>query len=271
MYSVNKFVKSTEMELVAQVEIPQQVDYSYLAGTLKTSKSPPNVREGETSLMLRMDPLLTLEKIFDVDGCDDVIKSEISRRLLVTAESKAKKLSLGLHVSRFLRPYLSMEFTDVASKLGHIRARNFEILRDLWMIIDMPETINKGIRVGTSIQSSESSRIVRTPVSHDQGISSWFDRQGRSGNYPNSGLDATIFNIGVSIPQAKPTSGAEPISKAPYRMAPIEFKELKDQLQEILERGAKAFLQERFRVSPGLPSLRVKDWILSKTAFSRTR
>nr|GFC98516.1 retrotransposon protein [Tanacetum cinerariifolium] len=31
--------------------------------------------------------------------------------------------------------------------------------------------------------------------------------------------------------------GAEPISKAPYRMAPIELKELKDQLQELLEQG----------------------------------
>nr|GFC58969.1 putative reverse transcriptase domain, aspartic peptidase domain protein [Tanacetum cinerariifolium] len=32
-------------------------------------------------------------------------------------------------------------------------------------------------------------------------------------------------------------SGAKPISKASYRMAPIELKELKDQLQELLERG----------------------------------
>ncbi|GJS43451.1 putative reverse transcriptase domain-containing protein [Tanacetum coccineum] len=32
------------------------------------------------------------------------------------------------------------------------------------------------------------------------------------------------------------TPGAEPISKAPYRMAPIKLKELKDQLQELLER-----------------------------------
>nr|GFC82587.1 putative reverse transcriptase domain-containing protein [Tanacetum cinerariifolium] len=32
-------------------------------------------------------------------------------------------------------------------------------------------------------------------------------------------------------------SGAEPISKASYRMAPVELKELKDQLQELLERG----------------------------------
>ncbi|GKF63743.1 hypothetical protein Tco_0187191, partial [Tanacetum coccineum] len=31
--------------------------------------------------------------------------------------------------------------------------------------------------------------------------------------------------------------GAQPISKAPYRMAPVELKELKDELQEPLERG----------------------------------
>nr|GEZ44312.1 hypothetical protein [Tanacetum cinerariifolium] len=31
--------------------------------------------------------------------------------------------------------------------------------------------------------------------------------------------------------------GAQPISKAPYIMAPVELKELKDQLQELLERG----------------------------------
>ncbi|GKB40067.1 retrotransposon protein, putative, ty3-gypsy subclass [Tanacetum coccineum] len=46
----------------------------------------------------------------------------------------------------------------------------------------------------------------------------------------------------------------EPISKAPYRMAPIELKELKDQLQELLERG---FI--RPSVSPwGAPVLFVK-------------
>nr|GEY25825.1 zinc finger, CCHC-type, retrotransposon Gag domain protein [Tanacetum cinerariifolium] len=48
--------------------------------------------------------------------------------------------------------------------------------------------------------------------------------------------------------------GAEPISKAPYRMTPIELKELKDQLQELLERG---FI--RPSVSPwGAPDLFVK-------------
>nr|GFD26583.1 putative reverse transcriptase domain, aspartic peptidase domain protein [Tanacetum cinerariifolium] len=48
--------------------------------------------------------------------------------------------------------------------------------------------------------------------------------------------------------------GSEPISKAPYCMAPIELKELKDQLQELLERG---FI--RPSVSPwGAPVLFVK-------------
>ncbi|GKA73581.1 putative nucleotidyltransferase, ribonuclease H [Tanacetum coccineum] len=36
--------------------------------------------------------------------------------------------------------------------------------------------------------------------------------------------------------------GAEPISKAPYRMAPIELKELKDQLQELLKRVRLVFI-----------------------------
>ena len=32
-------------------------------------------------------------------------------------------------------------------------------------------------------------------------------------------------------------SGTTPISKAPYRMAPTELKELKNQLQELLDKG----------------------------------
>ncbi|GJW74310.1 putative nucleotidyltransferase, ribonuclease H [Tanacetum coccineum] len=72
--------------------------------------------------------------------------------------------------------------------------------------------------------------------------------------------------------------GAEPISKAPYRMAPVELKELKEQLQEMLENG---FI--RPSVSPwGAPVLfvkkkdgrvrflRVREQDISKTAF-RTR
>nr|GEY78409.1 putative reverse transcriptase domain, aspartic peptidase domain protein [Tanacetum cinerariifolium] len=47
--------------------------------------------------------------------------------------------------------------------------------------------------------------------------------------------------------------GAEPISKAPYRMAPIELKELKEQLQELLERGfirPKPISKAPYRMSP---------------------
>nr|GFD03182.1 putative reverse transcriptase domain, aspartic peptidase domain protein [Tanacetum cinerariifolium] len=48
--------------------------------------------------------------------------------------------------------------------------------------------------------------------------------------------------------------GAEPISKAPYRMDPVELTELKDQLHKLLERG---FI--RPSVSPwGAPVLFVK-------------
>nr|GEX50474.1 putative reverse transcriptase domain-containing protein [Tanacetum cinerariifolium] len=73
--------------------------------------------------------------------------------------------------------------------------------------------------------------------------------------------------------------GAQPIFKAPYRMAPVELKELKYQLQELLERG---FI--RPSVSPwGVPvlfvkkkdgsmrsgyhQLRVKEQDVSKTTF----
>nr|GFD51482.1 putative reverse transcriptase domain-containing protein [Tanacetum cinerariifolium] len=52
----------------------------------------------------------------------------------------------------------------------------------------------------------------------------------------------------------EPIPRAEPISKALYRMAPVELKELKDQLQELLERG---FIHPS--VSPwGAPVLFVK-------------
>ncbi|XP_076912613.1 uncharacterized protein LOC143570977 [Bidens hawaiensis] len=59
--------------------------------------------------------------------------------------------------------------------------------------------------------------------------------------------------------------GAEPISKAPYRMAPLELKELKEQLQELLELG---FI--RPGVSPWGAPLKIKDSDVSKSAF-RTR
>nr|GFD61983.1 putative reverse transcriptase domain-containing protein [Tanacetum cinerariifolium] len=63
------------------------------------------------------------------------------------------------------------------------------------------------------------------PSIHDQPIVSEF-----SDVFPNElpGI-APVREVEFNIELIR---GAEPISKAPYRMAPIELKELKDQLQE---------------------------------------
>ncbi|GJT46247.1 hypothetical protein Tco_0954962 [Tanacetum coccineum] len=68
-------------------------------------------------------------------------------------------------------------------------------------------------------------------------------------NYPGLSSHQRGLKFGIKL-----IPGAEPISKAPYRMTPVELKELKEQLQEMLENG---FI--RPSVSPwGAPVLFVK-------------
>nr|GFA93688.1 putative reverse transcriptase domain, aspartic peptidase domain protein [Tanacetum cinerariifolium] len=128
-------------------------------------------------------------------------------------------------------------------------ARNYEILHE--RDDDDAERPDKGQQSNRSTNSGFLDTIHDTtsdvPSIHDQPIVSEFPDV-----FPDELLGIppvreVEFNIKLIL-------GAEPISKALYRMALIELKELKDQLQELLERG---FI--RPSVSPwGAPVLFVK-------------
>ncbi|XP_071939216.1 uncharacterized protein [Coffea arabica] len=60
--------------------------------------------------------------------------------------------------------------------------------------------------------------------------------------------------------------GVAPISKTPYRMAPAELKELKIQLQDLLERGSVVY--SKLDLRQGYYQLRIKKEDIPKTAFN---
>nr|GEZ32986.1 retrotransposon protein, putative, Ty3-gypsy subclass [Tanacetum cinerariifolium] len=80
-------------------------------------------------------------------------------------------------------------------------------------------------------------------VNHDEMVTT---RNNLNDNVPNfkAMINAAVANALSNLMADLRTqitndikNGAEPISKAPYRMAPVELKELKEQLQEMLENG----------------------------------
>nr|GEY33137.1 hypothetical protein [Tanacetum cinerariifolium] len=63
-------------------------------------------------------------------------------------------------------------------------------------------------------------------------------------------------------------TGATPVARAPYKLAPLEMQELSDQLQELADRGSSIY--SKIDLRSGYHQLRVKDEDIPKTAF-RTR
>ncbi|GJR17130.1 putative reverse transcriptase domain-containing protein [Tanacetum coccineum] len=122
-------------------------------------------------------------------------------------------------------------------------------MSDFDIILDNPEFINQGSRPGKPIKiiSALKARMV---ISYGcEGFVASIKDISLEGPRLESHL--VVQNFPDVFPDELPglppeheveftielIPSAEPISKAPYRMAPVKLKELKDQIQELLERG----------------------------------
>nr|GFA43756.1 retrotransposon protein, putative, Ty3-gypsy subclass [Tanacetum cinerariifolium] len=171
-----------------------------------------------------------------------------------TEEEQAKNFQWGLRKST-LNHLMCMPFTDVAQVAN--AARNYEILHERDDDdVERPDKQNSGNGRDQRNRGQQSNRSANSGFQQSRGPSEGYSCPPIVSEFPDVFPDELpgippVRKVEFSI---KLIPGAEPISKAPYRMAPIELKELKDQLQELLERG---FI--RPSVSPwGAPVLFVK-------------
>nr|GFB32247.1 zinc finger, CCHC-type, retrotransposon Gag domain protein [Tanacetum cinerariifolium] len=188
-----------------------------------------------------------MEKIFDVMGCEDAFKTRLAVYKFegdALAWWKAYKQAKGGDVwlitvtwavfkelfflqffpraeqERLKKEYHSIRQTDTETSTEFMQ----RALGCVFAITEDHATKTSGFLATIHDTNSD------VPSIHDQPIVSEFPDVSPDKLPGIPPVREVEFSIEL-IP------GAEPISKAPYRMAPIELKELKDQLQELLKRG----------------------------------
>nr|GFB28929.1 putative reverse transcriptase domain, aspartic peptidase domain protein [Tanacetum cinerariifolium] len=181
-----------------------------------------------------------------------------------TDEEQAKNFQWGLRRST-LNHLMCIPFTDVAQVAN--AARNYEILHER-DDDDVERPDKRRVDCKKNTTASTSGQVDKKPSASGRVFAITEDHATKTSDVPSIHDQPIVSEFPDVFPDELPgippirevefnielIPGAEPISKAPYRKAPIELKELKDQLQELLERG---FI--RPSVSPwGAPVLFVK-------------